>query len=85
MQTILVQPNNRKNTRKELAQYTDKIGLSAAIQKVNTGDELIKADLLNRKQVIDAVKGSDVVYLTAGLKYDSKYGRLSGRYYAERY
>jgi nucleoside-diphosphate-sugar epimerase len=58
---------------KELLQHTNKIRLvSRNPNKVNTGDELVKADLLNRQQVIDAVKGSDVVYLTAGLKYDSK-------------
>ena len=39
---------------------------------MNEGDELVKADLLNSQQVIDAVKGSDVVYLTAGLKYNTK-------------
>jgi nucleoside-diphosphate-sugar epimerase len=41
-------------------------------KKVNDNDELIQADLLNKKMVHDAVAGSEVVYLTAGLKYDTK-------------
>jgi nucleoside-diphosphate-sugar epimerase len=40
--------------------------------KVNDSDELVKADLLNYKETEKAVEGSDVVYLVAGLKYDSK-------------
>lgn len=74
MQTILGSTGIIGRTlAKELAQYTDKIRLvSRNPKKVNTGDELVKADLLNGQQVIDAVKGSDVVYLNAGLKYDSK-------------
>lgn len=57
----------------ELVKYTGKIRLvSRNPKKVNPSDELFKADLLNRQQVFDAVKGSDVVYLTAGLKYDTK-------------
>ena len=74
MQTILGSTGIIGRTlAKELAQYTDRMRLvSRNPKKVNTGDELVKADLLNREQVIDAVKGSDVVYLTAGLKYDSK-------------
>lgn len=57
----------------ELVKYTGKIRLvSRNPKKVNPSDELFKADLLNRQQVFDAVKGSDVVYLTAGLKYNTK-------------
>lgn len=57
----------------ELVKYTGKIRLvSRNPKKVNPADELFKADLLNRQQVFDAVKGSDVVFLTAGLKYDAK-------------
>jgi len=41
-------------------------------QKVNTNDELIKADLLNYAEVEKAVVGSDIVYLVAGLKYEAK-------------
>jgi putative NADH-flavin reductase len=41
-------------------------------KKVNESDELFKADLLNTQQTIDAVKGSEIVYFTAGLPYNSK-------------
>ncbi len=37
--------------------------------KVNESDELMAADLLNNEQVMKAVSGSSVVYLTAGLPY----------------
>lgn len=40
-------------------------------KKINVDDELFKADLLNRQSVMDAVAGSEVVYLMAGLKYDT--------------
>lgn len=33
--------------------------------------DIIAADLLNAQAVSDAVKGSDIVYLTAGLKYET--------------
>lgn len=74
MQTILGSTGIIGRTlAKELAQYTDKIRLvSRNPKKVNSGDELVIADLLNRQQVIDAFKGSDIVYLTAGLKYSTK-------------
>lgn len=74
MQTILGSTGIIGRTlAKELAQYTDKIRLvSRNPKKVNEGDELVKADLLNSQQVTDAVKGSDIVYLTAGLKYNTK-------------
>lgn len=55
---------------KSLLQYTDKIRLvSRKSKKVNPTDELFTADLLNADQVLKAVEGSDVVYLTAGLQY----------------
>lgn len=41
-------------------------------KKVNDSDELFKADLLNAQQTSDAVKGSEIVYFTAGLPYNSK-------------
>ncbi|MES2797420.1 MAG: NAD-dependent epimerase/dehydratase family protein [Bacteroidota bacterium] len=41
-------------------------------KKVNETDELFKADLLNGQQTIEAVKGSEIVYFTAGLPYNSK-------------
>ena len=56
-----------------LPSYTDKIRLVSRNPKVVTGkEELVSADLTSAEQVLKAVKGSDVVYLTAGLQYDSK-------------
>lgn len=56
---------------KSLPKYTDKIRLvSRNPKKVNLTDELFKADLTVRKQVLEAVKGSSIVYLTVGLSYD---------------
>ncbi len=58
---------------KELKNYTDKIRLVARHpQKIHEEDEIFVADLLNKSLVNDAVKGSEIVYLTAGLKYSSK-------------
>ncbi len=36
------------------------------------GDELVKADLLNATQVLDAVKGSEIVFLVAGITYKTE-------------
>ncbi len=56
---------------KELVKYTTAIRLvSRNPKKINETDELVKADLKIYKEVLNAVKGSEVVYLTAGLKYD---------------
>ena len=41
-------------------------------KQVNSADQLFKADLLDRDQVMQAVKGSEVVYLTAGIQYSAK-------------
>jgi nucleoside-diphosphate-sugar epimerase len=41
-------------------------------KKINDTDELISADLLNARQTAAAVKGSEIVYLAAGLPYNSK-------------
>lgn len=58
---------------KELKNYTDKVRLVARHpKKVNESDELFPADLMNAEQVNKAVEGSDVVYLTVGLKYSIK-------------
>jgi len=60
----------------ELTHFTDKIKLAGRNpRKVNPGDELIKTDLTDRDQTMNAVKGSDIVYLVAGLKYDLKIWR----------
>lgn len=58
---------------KQLASNTSPLRqVSRNPKKVNDADELIKADLLNYEQTEKAVAGSEVVYLLAGLKYDSK-------------
>ncbi len=55
---------------KALPKYTDKIRLvSRNPKKVNDTDDVFRADLTNPAQVTEAVKGSEVVYLTAGLQY----------------
>ncbi len=41
-------------------------------KKVNDADELFTADLLNASQVDQAVAGSEIIYLTVGLPYDTK-------------
>jgi len=56
-----------------LPQCTDKVRqVSRNPKQVNATDETFPADLLDPKAVSDAVKGSDVAYLVAGLKYDAK-------------
>jgi|SRR6185437_6872978 len=58
---------------KELKKFTNKIRLVARNpKKVNESDELFTADLTNAEQVYKAVEGSDIVYLTVGLKYNIK-------------
>ena len=58
---------------KSLPQYTNQIRLvSRSAKKVNPNDEIMSADLLNGEQVMKAVQGSEVVYLTAGLPYSLK-------------
>ena len=58
---------------KELKKYTNKVRLVARSPKrVNEDDEIFPANLLDKKLINDAVAGSDVVYLTAGLQYNIK-------------
>jgi nucleoside-diphosphate-sugar epimerase len=53
--------------------YTKQIRLVSRKPKaVNPGDELFPADLTNAEDVLKAVKGSEIVYLTAGLQYNLK-------------
>jgi nucleoside-diphosphate-sugar epimerase len=53
-----------------LKQQTDAIRLvSRNPSKINSTDELFTADLTQPELVIQAVKGSEVVYLTAGIEY----------------
>jgi len=55
---------------KSLTQYTDEIRLvSRNPKRINPTDQLVTADLTNPQQVLTAVEGSDVVYLTVGLEY----------------
>lgn len=57
----------------ELKKYTEKIRIvSRNAKKVNHTDEILNADLTNRDQTLEVIKGSEVVYLTAGLKYTTK-------------
>ena len=56
---------------KELKLFTPKIRLvSRNPQRVNADDELMALDLLKRENVLKAIEGSEVVYLTVGFKYD---------------
>lgn len=65
-----------KNIAKSLPQFTNKIRLVSRNPKfVNETDELVAANLLIAEQVKDAVKGSEVVYLTAGITYKLKLWR----------
>lgn len=58
---------------KNLPEYTDRIRLvSRNPRKVNPTDETVPADLLDAGQILKAVQGSEVVYLTAGLRYNVK-------------
>jgi len=58
---------------RELARnYTPKLRLvSRNPRKVNETDEVVAANLLDAQQTVAAVKGSDVVYFTAGLPPDT--------------
>ncbi|MCU7693786.1 NAD-dependent epimerase/dehydratase family protein [Haoranjiania flava] len=58
---------------KELKNYTPKIRLAARNpRQVHSDDELFSCDLKNKACVSEAVKGSDIAYLTAGLTYNLK-------------
>jgi nucleoside-diphosphate-sugar epimerase len=62
-----------KELAKALPQFTDKIRLvSRNPEKVNAQDELFPANLLNYDEVLKAVEGCDIVYLTVGLPYQKK-------------
>lgn len=45
--------------------------VSRSPRKVNPADETLAADLLDGQATADAVAGSDVAYLVAGLRYDA--------------
>ncbi|WP_373807489.1 NAD-dependent epimerase/dehydratase family protein [Delftia acidovorans] len=53
--------------------YTQNLRLvSRKPRKVNDTDELVSADLTNSAQTLEAVRGSEVVYFTAGLPPDTE-------------
>jgi nucleoside-diphosphate-sugar epimerase len=74
MQTILGAGGAVGNAlAKELRNYTGNIRLVSRHPKgINEGDELVAADLTDAKATADAVAGSEVVYLLAGLPYKTK-------------
>lgn len=56
---------------RQLRPYTDRIRQVARTPHAEgASDEVVRADLLDAKATADAVAGSDVTYLVAGLKYD---------------
>lgn len=58
---------------KELKNYTRKIWVVGRNpQKINYDDELFVADLTQKEQVDEAVKGAKVAYLIVGLPYKIK-------------
>src|SRR5690554_2573109 len=58
---------------KALPQYTEQIRLvSRNPSRVNPSDELYPADVTQKEEVYQAVKGSSVVYLTVGFAYSAK-------------
>jgi len=77
MQTILGSSGIiGKELAKALPQYTNKIRLvSRKPKKINENDEFFKANLLNAEETTKAVEGSEVVYLTVGLQYDTNIWR----------
>ncbi|MGZ4887477.1 MAG: NAD(P)H-binding protein, partial [Candidatus Aminicenantales bacterium] len=61
---------------RNLPGFTDRVRLvSRSPVKVNPGDEIFPADLLDADQVFRAVEGSEVVYLAVGLPYKLKVWR----------
>jgi len=58
---------------RHLPQYSSRIRqVSRSPKRVNPADELFSADLLDAAATANAVAGSEVTYLVAGLKYDHK-------------
>ncbi|MFN8336360.1 MAG: NAD-dependent epimerase/dehydratase family protein [Cyclobacteriaceae bacterium] len=74
MQTILgANGTIARELSKNLSRYTTQIRqVSRNPKKVNPIDETVSADLLRYDQTEKAIAGSDIVYLLAGLKYDTK-------------
>ena len=58
---------------KALPKYSNKIRLvSRNPKRINETDELFKADITKYEEVVKAVEGSEIVYLTVGLPYNIK-------------
>lgn len=58
---------------RHLASFTQQIRqVSRSPRRVHTTDELVAADLLDSRSTADAVAGSSVAYLVAGLAYDHR-------------
>lgn len=56
-----------------LSQFSNSIRqVSRHPKKVNDSDQIFPADLTIESEVSEAVKGSEIVYLTAGLPYNTK-------------
>ena len=56
---------------RELKNYTNQIRLvSRNHQKINDTDELFPLDVANRSQIDEAIKGSEIVYVTIGFEYN---------------
>ena len=74
MQTILGAGGSiGQELAKSLKQFTDDIRLVGRHpHKINDTDQLFPADLTLRKQVFEAVKGSEIVYLTIGPRVQYK-------------
>lgn len=73
MQTILGVGTVGTELAKALTKYTDKIRIVGRNpKKVNTTDELFSADLIDLDKTMKAVEGSEVVYLTVGIMYNTK-------------
>jgi nucleoside-diphosphate-sugar epimerase len=67
-----------KELAKALTEFTTDIRLvSRNPVKVNPGDELISADLLNPTELENSVKGSSIVYVTVGFPYSLKVWKSS--------
>ena len=59
-----------RELERALPEYSDRIRLVRRHPApAQTGQETMVADLTDRKETLEAVKGSEVVYLTAGLPY----------------
>lgn len=74
MQTILgANGIIAKELSRNILDYTKQVRqVSRNPRKVNPSDEVMSADLLQYHQIERAVEGSEIVYLLAGLKYDTK-------------